>query len=233
MARPSVGPAARANAASPCVLGLEPIGPGGQQVPQRLTRMAARQMELDPVQLAADPPTDLEELEPQGRELRLREQRLTHPTSNRVQQPVGGNRQQEPELIGPEPMIAQPIGEAAGLEVLDAGLGTISPLDVPGVHRLRRLLSGGDDEPGIWSFLQGFGFIDDPPLGLPGAGGLLPLGDQSDRLARVRALLLRLGQERSRHGLQPAIAAEPDAVGDPVLLTVGVNRWESKAAIRP
>lgn len=60
---PPTGGAARTARVSPGPLGLAPIGTSGEQVPERLPRMAGRQVEADPTELEPQPATDLEQPE--------------------------------------------------------------------------------------------------------------------------------------------------------------------------
>src|SRR5205807_4158302 len=79
-------------------------GTGRKQVPERLSRVAAGQVERDDLQAPTDPATDLDEPEPEGRELQVRSLQPRQPAADGIQEPVGCRMEQEAELIGPEPV---------------------------------------------------------------------------------------------------------------------------------
>ena len=70
----------------------------------------------------ADPAADLDEAQAEGVELHARGSGLQQEPAQGVEQPVGGGMQQQAELVGPEAMAAEAIGEAGVLEVLDPQL---------------------------------------------------------------------------------------------------------------
>jgi len=72
--------------------------------------------------------------------------------------------QQQPELVGPETVTTEPVGEAPEFEVLDPVLA-LPPLGIPAVNLLWRIGAGGDHKAGIESSGQHPGF-DDHPLGV-------------------------------------------------------------------
>ena len=55
---------------------------------------------------------------------------------------------QEPELVGPEAMVAEAIGAAGDFEILDPAFG-FTTIDVPVVERLGRIGPACDDKAGI------------------------------------------------------------------------------------
>ena len=77
--------------------------------------------------------------------------------------------QQEPELVGDEPMAAQAVGFYVELEVLDPVLA-LSALSVELVKLLRSIVPGGNDETRVGPFLHRFGLVDDPAPPLPASG---------------------------------------------------------------
>src|SRR5579884_3026197 len=99
------------------------------------------------------------------------------------------------------------------------------------VERLRWIGTGGDDEAGVRSFGQGFGFVDDAALPLPTAGLIGGLAHQAHRLAGLGLLRAGLGAERSGHRLQAAVWNQANGVGQALPLTVGVERRDGAAAV--
>src|ERR671934_417610 len=107
---------------------------GGEEVPEGLSGVAARQMERDRTEVLRDPTANLEEVEAQGAELEVGHAEPSQPAADGIQQPVGGAVQQEAELVGPERVAAQAIGEAALLEIFDAEFGAVAAAGIPGVE---------------------------------------------------------------------------------------------------
>src|SRR5438067_2054700 len=70
-----------------------------------------------------------------------------------VASPLGSRVQQQAEGIGPETVVAQPIGAQGVLEVLDPSL-RLAPVDVPVVELERLLGPGGDHEAGVGALRQ-------------------------------------------------------------------------------
>ena len=96
----------------------------------------------------ADASADLEQAEPQGIELQAWQAEAGEPASEGVEQPVGGGMEQQAELVGPEAMATETIGEAGELEVADPLLGGAAR-DVEVVDGERVVGAGGDDEAGV------------------------------------------------------------------------------------
>src|SRR5215207_6195872 len=119
----------------------------GQVVPQRLPRMTGRQAQADAIAPLGYAATDLEQTEPQRVQLHPLDL-APEPAAQSIEQPIGGRMQQEPELVGPEAVVAETVGEAGALQVLD-GVLAVAAGDVPGVEDLGRVGAGGDDEAGI------------------------------------------------------------------------------------
>src|SRR5947209_15036396 len=136
-------------------------GTGRKQVPERLSRVAAGQVERDDLQAPTDPATDLDEPEPEGRELQVRSLQPRQPAADGIQEPVGCRMEQEAELIGPEPVAAQAVGEAAVVEILDTQFGMIPSPDVPAVELLGWIISGRDNESQSQPLPQPFRLGDD------------------------------------------------------------------------
>ena len=113
-----------------------------------------------------DPAADLEEAQPEGVELHAGHAAPDQPAAQGIEQPVGGGVQEQPELVGPEAVAAEAIGEAGVLEILDPQL-RFAPIDIPVVERLRRIRPAGDHEAGVGALGQRLGFEDDPPRRAP------------------------------------------------------------------
>ena len=141
--------------------------------------------------------------------------------------------EQQAELVGPEGMAAQAVGEAALLEILDAELGMIASLGIPGVERLGRVIPRGHDKAEIQALLQRFRLINHTPLMVPGARLILPVGDQPDFLPGFRPLLSGLLGEWCCQGLEPLIAHQGNGVGDALCLQVVVEGRHRKAGVAP
>src|SRR5215216_988679 len=92
---------------------------GREDVTPVLVGMAGGDAEPHAVEALADPAADLDQAQAQRREGRARDAGGAQPPAQRVEQPEGGGVEEEAELVGPEPMAGQAVGEAAGLEVLD------------------------------------------------------------------------------------------------------------------
>lgn len=86
-------------------------------------------MEADAAEVPAHLAADLEQLQPEGVEL--------HPGDV------------EPEGVGAEGMVTEPVGKAASFQVLAPELGSTTPLDVPGVEGFGDIVPVGDDKPEI------------------------------------------------------------------------------------
>ena len=162
------------------------------------------------------PAGDLEQPEPEGVELHPWYPTLDQPAAQRIQQPVGGGMQEQPELVGPEAVAAQAVGEAGVLEILDPQFG-FAPIDIPVVERLRRIGAGGHHETRVGTFGQDLGFEDDPPCRVPRAR-LIPRFPDQTHLVRAGFGLLcgRLGEQVGGFGLEAGIRAptrwcSPDA----------------------
>ena len=68
--------------------------------------------------------------------------------------------EQQAELVGDEPVAAEPAAEAGALEILDPLLG-FAAIDVEVVEREGWVLPGGDDETGVRAFGEYLRLIDD------------------------------------------------------------------------
>jgi len=137
-------------------------------VPEGFVGMAAGQVQPDALDVVADPATDFEQPEAQGIQLHAGHAARAEPTSDRVEQPIGGGMKEEPELIGPEGVVTQAIGEAGVFEVLDSELETTTAMDVEVVEGIRLVVAGRDHKADIGSFGQDFGLDDHASLVLPG-----------------------------------------------------------------
>jgi hypothetical protein len=77
-----------------------------------LAGVATGEVEGDHLQALSDLATDLDQPQAKGAELEVRHAEPSQPAAKCVEEPVGGTVQEQPELVGPEPMAAQAIGEA-------------------------------------------------------------------------------------------------------------------------
>ena len=110
---------------------------GGQEVPERLAGMARGQAQPDAIAELVDPTPDFEHLQPQGVQLHARHPHGPQPATQRIEQPVGGAMEQEPELIRGEAVVAEPVGTAGHLEIFDRIL-PVTASHVPGVEGVWR-----------------------------------------------------------------------------------------------
>jgi hypothetical protein len=202
-------------------------------MPERFAGMATRQVKGDGQALRrlAHPAADLDETEAQGVQLEAGDAGLHEVAAQRVEQPVGGGMQQEAELIGPEAVAAEAIGEAGVLEVFDPQL-RFAPTHVPVVEGERREIGpAGHHKAQIAPFGQFLGFVDHAPLVGPRVGGIAPLAGQAHFLARLLVLLRRLRHKGSGERAQPGVRRQAQGVGDVLTLTVGIQSGEGEAAV--
>ena len=161
------------------------------------------------------PRSALDELPPQG-----------------VHQPVGRGMQQQPKLVGHEPMATEAIRLYVKLEVLDPVLALPTS-----ARRTRRAPSdrrpGGDDEAGVGPLLHRLGLVDDPALVLPACR---PRRDLRRRASPSR-LLARGSLVPPRadpgHLFEARVGDEGDGVGDALLFAVVVEGRNGEARVRP
>jgi hypothetical protein len=95
-----------------------------------------------------DATTDLEQVQPQRIQLHASDAHRRKPATHRVQEPVVSRVEHEPELVGPEAVVAQPIGEARGFQILDPVL-PLAACGIAGIQRLWRVGPRRDDEAGV------------------------------------------------------------------------------------
>jgi len=138
---------------------------------------------VEEIEALADQPTDLDEPEAEGVELHTGNAELDQPVPECVQEPVGRGVQQEPELIGPEGMIAQPVGKAGIFEVFDPEFGSTTALDLEVIEGSGVVVAGGDHKADVETFGKDFGLDDDPTSLLPTPGGILGLAQQAHLVA--------------------------------------------------
>jgi hypothetical protein len=146
------------------------LGGAGEPDEAGLVGVGARQSDLDPGDQFGDPGGNLDQGEAQGVELGGAPERgLGRQAAERVQEPVGGGVDQQPELVGGGPGA----GGAVGGEVQLVRLDQVLRLPALAVDRLvkpaRRAGDIGDDEAGIGAL----------------GGGLDP-GDDLARLSSLR-----------------------------------------------
>jgi hypothetical protein len=203
-----------------------------EEVPEGFPRMTARQVDHDAADPLAHPATDLDETQTERAELESGETCLHEPAPQRIQQPVRGGMQEQPELIGPEAEATEPIGKAAVFQILDPLLGGAA-LHVPVVEVQRWIGTRRDHEAGVGAFGQDFRLVDDPARMRPGVGGIRGLAGQAHLLAGLLVLPLGLRQQRRRQGLQARIGGQADGIGNAFLLAPGGEGRHRKAAIGP
>lgn len=118
----------------------------------------------------AHPTTDLDEPQPERVELDALHPSGDQPASQRIEQPVDGGVQQQPELVRHKGVATQPIREAVALQLLDPVL-RLTTRDVLVIDGLRRDVDWtiGDDEARIGSLGQRLGLVDDAPFDVPTA----------------------------------------------------------------
>ena len=139
--------------------------------------------------------------------------------------------QQQAELVGPEAMAAEAVGEAGVLEILDPQLGLAAP-HVPVVERKRREVgAAGHHEAEVAAFLQLLGFVDDAALVRPGVGGIPSLAGQAHLLPGLLVLPLGLRDERGGQCRQARVGGKADGVVDLLALAVGVEGRDREAAV--
>ena len=178
------------------------------------------------------PAGDLEQPQPEGVELHPWYPTLDQPAAQRIQQPVGGGMQEQPELVGPEAVAAQAVGEAGVLEILDPQFG-FAPIDIPVVE-----VSGGSERvvttKRVLGPLGDLGFEDDPPCRVPRAR-LIPRFPDQTHLVRAGFGLLcgRLGEQVGGFGLEAGIGHQADGVVQVLVFTVVVERRDGEAAVGP
>ncbi len=95
--------------------------------------MTAGEVEADAGGAFADTAADLEQAQTERVEVERRVALTAEPTAQRVEEPVGGGVQEQAELVGPEAVVTQAIGDAGALEVLDPECG-LAAIDVPVVE---------------------------------------------------------------------------------------------------
>src|SRR5579859_5184488 len=98
--------------------------------------MTAGEMQADAGEEFTHPATDLEQAQAQGVELERRIALRGEPAAQRIEQPVGGGMEQQPELVGPEAAITEAIGDAGALEVFDPQFGCAA-INIPIVEGRR------------------------------------------------------------------------------------------------
>lgn len=181
---------------------------GGQMVPERLPGMTGREAQADVIAPLVDAPADLEQAQPQGVQLQARDVLVAQPAAHGIEQPVRGRVQQQAELVGPETVATQAIGEAGHFQILD-GVLAIAALDVPIVERLGRIIPRGDHEAGVRSLGQRLGFDDHPP-GMVLLGLIGHLAKEADFLrAGCGPLALRFGGEGAASAVRRGLVVRP------------------------
>lgn len=95
--------------------------------------------------------------------------------------------EQQPELISPEAVATEPVGETRALEVVDPLFGRAA-LHVPVVEGQRRIGTRSDDEAQVGTLIEDLGLVDDAPLVRLGACGIADLARQTHLRAGLRVL---------------------------------------------
>jgi hypothetical protein len=166
--------------------------------------MTAGEVQADAGEEFTDAPADLEEAQAQGVELERWVALGAEPAAEGVEEPVGSGVQEPAELVGPEAMVTQAVGDAGALVVFDPALH-LATIDVPIIERLGWVGPGGDDKAGVGPLVQGLGFVDDPARVVPTLRLLLGLRHQADFLPRLGALRFGLRQQGGSQRLEPGI----------------------------
>src|SRR5262245_49920431 len=139
--------------------------------------------------------------------------------------------QQEAELIGPETMAAEAIGEAGVLAILDPEFRLTTP-HIAMVERKRRQVGpAGDDEAQIAAFGEFLGFVHHPPLVRPRLGRLLAFAGQAHFRAAELALALGRRDKGSSQRLQPRVGGKADRVGELFTLAVAIEGRDRETAV--
>src|SRR5919107_4720739 len=141
--------------------------------------MSRGQVQTDLRQKLPDPPSDLQEAQPQGIELHPPRPACHELPPQGVHQPVGTSVQQKPELVGDEPVAAEAIRFRVQLEVLDPVLA-LSSTGVEPVEVLRPVGPRGYQEAGVGPLLHGLRLVDYPASVLPAPSSVGPLGEELD-----------------------------------------------------
>ena len=117
--------------------------------------------------------------------------------------------EQQPELVGPEAMVAEAVGEAGDFEILDRVLA-VAALDVPVVERLGRIRARGDHEAGVRPLRQRFGFDDHAPRVVPTLRLVDGLAEEPDFVhPGCRPLPLRLGARGAASAVRRGLVTRP------------------------
>lgn len=77
---------------------------GGEQSPPGFTGMAGSQTQAHPVVELFDPAAELDQAQPKRGERHPRDMRGLQPAAQSVEEPVGRDVEQQPELVGPKPV---------------------------------------------------------------------------------------------------------------------------------
>src|SRR5579884_1779964 len=130
---------------TPSSLNYSPVaGAGREEAPEEFTGVAAREVERNAAGELLHGAAHLEQPQPQRVELHPGHAGGGEPAAQGIEEPVGGGVQQQAKLVGPEAMVAEAVGEAGVLQVLDPALDR-APVDVPIVEGGRRVGLVGDD----------------------------------------------------------------------------------------
>src|SRR5215211_3108541 len=105
-----------------------------------------------------------------------------------VHQPVGASVQQQPELVGYEPMATEAIGFYVHLEVFDPVLA-LPAACVEFIKLLGSIAPCANDETPVGSLLHGFSLVDYPALFLPAGRPVEILTEEPSLLRRPLVLL--------------------------------------------
>src|SRR5215210_1179032 len=154
-----------------------------------MSGMAGGQMQTHLRHQLSDPPADLDQTDPEGVQLHPNRSTPEELPSQSVHQPVGRGMQQEPELVGYEPMATQAIRLHVHLEVLYPVL-CFSSAGVELVKLLGSVLPRANHETPVGPLLHGFGLVDDPALTLPACRPVAILTEEPHLLSRPLVLLL-------------------------------------------
>src|ERR671921_218279 len=179
-----------------------------------------------------DPPSHFDEAEPEGVELHPADPTFDELPPQSVHQPVGTSVQQEPELVGDEPMATEAIGFDVQLEVFYPVLAFPAPR-VELVKVFRSLAPGAHHEAPIRTLLHRLRLVDHPAPFFPARRRIEVLAEEP-LLRPFRCVKLhRLFEQFPAHLLESGVGDEGYGVGYALLFAVFVDLRDGEASIGP
>src|SRR5713101_2587978 len=196
-------------------------------LPRRAPGKGRRQVQHDAAHRALDPDGELEQPLPQRGDLGVRAGRAARAALELLEQDVGGQSQQDAELVGQKLRAAGPVHLQPVMQLFEPVLH-VAPLAVDLlVDRPGRAGQVGHDEPGIVLGVAAgmpdhLGLDDDPPLALPRFG----------RVPRLPVEVLRpAGGSRAHPGLAIKRRARFSNRALLAMATTYSTAWASRNAI--